>query len=151
MRLANHPMRTIVLLAATIVTVSVIDCPTVRSDEFQAQSTVGRFMEGLKPQNWKMPSLQSILPGQNERDQIKKRKDGLVQEVTESAKRSWQKTKDTLNPKRLIPTNLFGAGSQPNGQSQGGGFLSSLLGGGNSAQERAASASDFLRQDKPRR
>ena len=151
MRLVHRPIRTFLLLAAMTVAVCLIDSQLVCADEYQAQTPVGKFMQGINPQNWKMPTLQNILPGQIERDQIKKQKDGLVQEVANSAKRSWQKTKDTLNPMKMLQNKMFGGntGTQPAAQKQGGGFFSSLLGGGEADAKTASGVNDFLRQTKP--
>ncbi|NND96928.1 MAG: hypothetical protein HKN47_06320 [Pirellulaceae bacterium] len=126
------------------------------ADEYQAQTPVGRMMQGLNPQNWKMPSFRSLLPGQSEKDRIVTKKDSLVTEVKNTAQRSWTRTKTTLNPMKLIPvgfrTPSADSAPAPTTESSGPGFFGSLFGG---KSEPAAevqpetTVNDFLRQTKP--
>ncbi|GAA4470089.1 hypothetical protein [Novipirellula rosea] len=108
--------------------------------------TMGEFMSGLNPMNWKMPNFKSLLPGQDETARIKQKKEGLVSEVTQSASRSWQRTKEVLDPRRLMPA----PSTTPKDDSPG--FFASMFGGAKSAEEieaeRVATVSDFLAQPK---
>ena len=127
-----------------------------------ATNPISNLAGGLNPMNWKMPSFKmpafkSLLPGQKEKQRIVNKKDGLVNEVTQTASNSWRKTKEVLNPKRLIPTNMFAGNnnSKPAGTAdQTPGFFSSLLNGPKQAapsaekEEQVATVSDFLGQPK---
>ncbi len=148
----NYRMLAVVMatVLAVLTTVSVAD-----ADEYQAQTPIGRMFQGFNPANWKMPQMNSFLPGKADKDRIIKRKDGLVTDVKETASRSWTKTKETFNPKRLIPQNLFGStGPAASGQPKNvekAGFFSSLLGTGTSEVEQTSgtTVNDFLRQNRP--
>ncbi|TWU21023.1 hypothetical protein Pla52o_40550 [Novipirellula galeiformis] len=112
--------------------------------------TMGEFFSGLNPMNWKMPNFKSVLPGQDETARIKEKKDGLVSDVSATASRSWQRTKEVLDPRRLSPSNWLPAQSE-SPQSESPGFFSSLFGGKAEAEadsERVATVGDFLAQPK---
>ncbi|MGB7345399.1 MAG: hypothetical protein WBD20_14380 [Pirellulaceae bacterium] len=134
---------------------ALVATPMATADEYQPVTPVGRMMQGLNPANWKMPTMKTFLPGQADKDRIIKRKDGLVTDVKDTASRSWTKTKETLNPMRLIPTSLFTPMEQQAAPAsepvQKAGFFSSMFGGGQQAevQQTSGNVNDFLRQNKP--
>ena len=148
-------------VAFSMMVASTFATAPVQADEYAPQTPVGRMMQGLNPANWKMPqfkmpTIKSIMPGQEDKDRIIQRKNGLVDEVKGTAMRSWAKTKETLNPMRLIPSSFMGGsndGQQP--VKQTGGFFSNLLGGGSSnlaepsAVQPASGVNDFLNMSKP--
>lgn len=109
------------------------------------------LMQGLNPANWKMPKLKmptmdKFLPTKSEKDRVITKKDGLVQEVSKTAKKSWQRTKDTLNPMKLIPVGFRQNQQTTPAPKKEGGFFSGLFG----PKEEAAptsSVTDFLKQD----
>ncbi|WP_442505972.1 hypothetical protein SH528x_004791 [Novipirellula sp. SH528] len=107
--------------------------------------TMGEFVSGLNPMNWKMPNFKSMLPGQDDTVRIKQKKDGLVSDVTQTASRSWQKTKEVLNPRRLLPA----PSATPKDDSPG--FFASMFGAKSAAEtetDKVATVSDFLAQPK---
>ena len=157
MRFVTPQSRSIVL-AASLAVAAVVCMPAALSQttaqEYEPQTPVGRMMKGLNPANWKMPTMKTFMPGQEDKDRIIQRKDGLMTDVKETAARSWTKTKQTLNPMRLIPTGLFSGGDQSATETSQGvekaGFFGSLLGTPKSeVQQTSGTVDDFLRQNKP--
>ncbi|WP_147868756.1 hypothetical protein [Stieleria maiorica] len=118
-----------------------------------------RMVSGLNPMNWqmpklKMPTMSSFLPTKQEKDRVITKKDSLVDEVSTTAKKSWQRTKDTLNPMRLIPAG-FRQNSQttpaPQAKQQGGFFSNLFAPFPKSADEDTShSVNDFLKQEPVR-
>ena len=110
-------------------------------------------MGPLNPANWKMPSFkmpsfQGLMPGNDEKARIKKKKDGLFQEVTKTATNSWTKTKEVFNPAKLNPTNFFTASSRTPAKEKSPGFFSSLFSPAPQPRQ-TGSVTDFLSQDRP--
>jgi len=98
-----------------------------------------------------VPSFGGMLPGQDDRQRIVKKKDGLFADVGSTARRSWAKTKETLNPARLNPMNLFAAGdAAAPSEPKKPGFFSSLFAPPEEPTERVATVNDFLNQERPR-
>lgn len=124
-----------------------------------SKTPVGKAVSTLNPMNWKMPkfkrpAMQQVLPTQVEKQRIKERKNSLVSEVSQTASRSWKKTKQVLNPKRLLPTNLFAAGpEQPQPPQQQEveqvGFFEQLLRPMTPEPDQGTTVNDFLKQDRP--
>jgi hypothetical protein len=116
------------------------------------QTPVGRVVSGLNPMNWKMPKFGQMLPTKEEKTRIKDRKDGLMAEVKQTATRSWTKTKDVLNPKRLLPSNMFGTAAQPQQTAsttkEQPGFFGSLFTPQPEVRQ-VSSVNDFLSQERP--
>lgn len=117
---------------------------------------VTRMLSGLNPANWTMPkmslpSMDRFLPTKQEKDRVITKKNGFVDEVSNTAKSSWRRTKETLNPMRLIPAGFRQDGQtapapQPKKQ---GGFFSSLFSPFPEPEEDdiTSSVNDFLKQD----
>lgn len=118
-----------------------------------------RMLSGMNPANWtmpklKMPTMSTFLPTKQEKDRVITKKNGLVAEVSDTAKKSWQRTKDTLNPMRLIPAgfkqNAQTAPATP--EAQQGGFFSSLFAPFPKSDDADTkpSVNDFLKQQPVR-
>jgi len=104
------------------------------ADQVVQPSPFGQMISNLNPANWKMPKMPSfrgLLPKAEEKKKIKKKKDGLVDEVSKTASRSWSRTKRALNPRKLNPANFFTASSRspskPASGSKEPGFFRSLF------------------------
>lgn len=117
-----------------------------------------RMASGLNPMNWKMPKMKmptmdTFLPTKQEKDRVITKKDSLVTEVSNTAKQSWQRTKDTLNPMKLIP-----AGFRQNGETKPApkpesepGFFSRLFSPFPPKEEESTqSVTDWLKQEPVR-
>ncbi|QDV44584.1 hypothetical protein Enr13x_44520 [Stieleria neptunia] len=118
-----------------------------------------RMMSGLNPMNWqmpklKMPTMSTFLPTSDEKERVITKKDSLVDEVSTTAKKSWQRTKETLNPMRLIPAG-FRQDSQtspaPEPKQQGG-FFSNLFSPFPKSEDEEVnrSVNEFLKQEPVR-
>ena len=146
------------------------------AQDYEPQTPIGKMFQSMNPQNWKMPEMKmpkmrmpkmrmpsfgNIMPGKAEKDRIVKRKDSLVTEVKQTAHRSWTKTKQTLNPKRLIPAAFLADDNDrqsPVRQSSGGtldGFFGNIMSPpepfGDEESKSNSTVTDFLRQNKPMR
>src|SRR6056297_2956780 len=126
-----------------------------RADEFVPPSPVSRLAHGLNPANWslpKLPDLRTLLPGSQEKARIKKKKNSLVEEVSKTASASWQRTRQALDPQKLIPMRMFPASARtPSAQptAKEPGFFSSLFSFGKSSQDDEMTVNGFLRQSRP--
>ena len=146
------------MMLASLTDVSAQDSAT---DPQLPGNPLTRMMSGLNPMNWqmpklKMPTMSTFLPSKDEKERVITKKDSLVDEVSMTAKKSWQRTKDTLNPMRLIPAG-FRQDSQTTpapatATKQQGGFFSNLFSPfPKSADEDATqSVNDFLKQEPVR-
>jgi hypothetical protein len=124
---------------------------------------LSKVAQTLNPANWKMPSLPkapsfkmpAFLVPEADQNRIVERKDGLMTDVKNTASASWQRTKETFNPARLNPMNMFaGAGTESTAtkQSESPGFFSSLFGAPKAEtgpEERVANVNDFLGLERP--
>ena len=112
-----------------------------------------RMVSGLNPMNWKLPNFREMLPAQEEKARIKKKKDGLFDEVTQTASRSWNRTKEVLNPQKLNPVNFFPASARTPSSKQTEkaepGFFRSLFAPAEEPADDNATVTDFLRQSRP--
>jgi hypothetical protein len=132
-----------------------VDLPLVRADTVVQASPAARMLHAMNPVNWRMPQMpnfRDLLPGQDEKARIKKKKDGLVGEVGKTATNSWNKTKQVLNPQKLNPINYFPASSRtpaasPNEEKKPG-FFGSLF-GPPPPEEDEETVTDFLKQSRP--
>ncbi len=161
--MAMPTTRTSLIAVALVVALAAESAPAQESGSFSDRTTsntlgqtpIGRVVCGLNPMNWKMPKMptfQQVMPSTDEKTRIKKKKNSLVTEVSETANRSWNKTKQVLNPKRLLPSNLFAPKPetpQPPEVKQVG-FFESLLNPSLKKPQQNDSVNDFLKQDKPR-
>ena len=117
------------------------------ADQVAPKTPFGQMMSNLNPANWKLPSLQRMMPQAQEKARLKKKKDGLVSEVGKTASNSWNRTKDALNPQRFFtasartPANTAPEEKKP-------GFFQSLF-SPSIPKDENATMSSFLKQDRP--
>jgi len=101
---------------------------------------------------FRMPSF--LVPN-DDQERIVERKNGLMTDVKTTASKSWQRTKETFNPARLNPMNMFagtGTETKSTSQSDSPGFFSSMFGAPQAAsgpEERVANVNDFLELERP--
>ena len=147
------------LVALTLTMLLALDLSTASADTVVEPSPLGQMASGLNPANWKMPewkmpSFQQMLPSQDEKARITKKKDGLFSEVGKTASNSWKKTKQALNPQKLNPVRFFQASSRtnvaPKPKSTKPGFFSSLF-SPRQEEPQSTTVSDFLQQSRPNR
>lgn len=161
----THPQRCLSMrhLAAWMVVLLgslLLDQSTASAQE--PTNPFAKMAQGLNPANWKAPSmpkapkfrLPSFLVPQDEQNRIVERKDGLMTDVKNTASRSWQRTKETFNPAKLNPMNMFaGMSGPPKEKSSSPGFFSNMFGGGAAAnpgpEERVANVNDYLSLPRP--
>lgn len=122
------------LVAFGFVGVLLMGPAAVGAQDASATTPFGQWVHNLNPVNWRMPkfpTFRSLLPRQEEQARIRKKQEGLVEEVSKTASGSWQRTKEALNPQRFAPSKLFPASaktpSTPPDQ-QRPGFFQSLFG-----------------------
>lgn len=148
--------RFILLASLTLLSVANATAQEPAMDPQLPGNPLTRMMSGMNPANWtmpklKMPSMSRFLPTKQEQDRVITKKDSLVTEVSNTAKKSWQRTKDTLNPMRLIPAGFKqGAETTPAPPAkQEPGFFSRLFSPFPEPAEQSASSTvtDFLKQD----
>ena len=169
MRSTTPQMKLTVIVAALICTGTIGTDRASAQDGYEPQTPVGKMAQSLNPQNWQMPKfkmpkfkmpemktpmLKRILPGADEKDRIVKRKNSLVSEVKQTAHRSWTKTKEMLNPMRLIPASFLAPADEsvkPAEKSSAmNGFFGNVLNRPEPAKKNDdATVTDFLRQTKP--
>jgi len=128
------------------------------ADTVVEPSPIGQLVNGLNPMNWrmpqwKMPNFKQLLPGTDEQTRIKKKKDGLFDEVSKTASNSWNKTKQVLNPQKLNPINYFPASARTPSprkpvQTEPG-FFRSLFTPRAAPEKDNSTVTDFLRQSRP--
>ena len=121
------------------------------ADTVIGPSPMTRLVNGLNPANWKMPDFRSILPGQEEKTRIKKKKDGLMSEVTTTASNTWTKTKEVFDPQKLNPARMFPASARTPSkreESTKPGFFRSLF-TPDPPEKDVSTVTDFLRQSRP--
>ena len=102
---------------------------------------------------WKMPTFSGILPKKEETMRIKKKKDGLFDEVSKTASSSWQRTKQAFSPKNLNPVRFLPASAKtpsPAAEKKSDpGFFQSIF-GPRPQTESPQTVTDFLGQPKPK-
>ena len=122
-----------------------------------APGPIGRMMHGLNPMNWKMPqmkmpklpTMKNLLPTKQEKKRVIEKKNNFVDEVSQTAKKSWQRTKKTLNPMNYIPAGFKQNRTvEPAPKTEGGGFFSGLF--SPTTPKKSETPNDFLRQDPVR-
>lgn len=144
----------VVLLAASQVCLS-----TNVSAQDAEPGVFTKAAQTLNPTNWKMPSapkfrLPAFLVPNEDQDRIVQRKDSLFTDVKTTASKSWQRTKETFNPARLNPMNMFAGNTTApkTAEPESPGFFGSLFGAPKAAsgpEERVANVNDFLGLDRP--
>ena len=120
------------------------------ADEVVKESPMATFARNLNPANWKMPNFRTLLPGQDEKARITKKKDGLVSEVSQTASNSWNKTKQMFSPERMNPARMFTASARTPStkeKSDKPGFFRSLF--APPEPEPSSTVTEFLRQSRP--
>ena len=100
-----------IVIGAALTLFLLADFSTAAAQERAEATPTGSMASGLNPLNWempqwKMPNFREMLPAPEEKARIKKKKDGLFDEVTQTASRSWNRTKEVLNPQKLNPANF---------------------------------------------
>ncbi|MCM2370046.1 hypothetical protein [Aporhodopirellula aestuarii] len=118
-----------------------------------AQDSQPSGFQKLNPMNWRMPSfrLPNFLVPNSDQERIVERKEGLVSDIKGTASRSWQRTKETFNPARLNPMNMFAGASDTAETKKEPGFFSSLLSPApREPEERVATVNDWLDQERPK-
>ncbi len=146
-------VRCVTLFALLFSSVVFLDPGQCRADEATPTTPFGRMVHGLNPANWKMPTFSGLLPQQEEKARLTKKKDSLVDEVGQTASNSWNRTKTALNPQRLNPVRFFTASAAtpatPTQQEQKPGFFSSLFSPSAPPEKTSTTTSDFLSQPRP--
>lgn len=134
------------------------DLTTASAQTEVEPSPIGQMASGLNPMNWrmpqwKMPNFRQLLPGNDEKARIVKKKDGLFDEVGKTASNSWNKTKNALNPQNLNPVKFLPASARtpaPSPQQESKpGFFRSLFAPAPPAKDDSATVTDFLSQSRP--
>ncbi len=128
-------LNSVVGLTAALLLAWTLNQTPASADEVIEPSPMSQLVSGLNPANWtmpqwKMPDFRSIMPGQEEKVRIKKKKDGLFTEVKTTASNSWTKTKQVLDPQKLNPARMFPASTRtPSRQTEPAkpGFFQSLF------------------------
>ena len=107
------------ILTAVVIVAAVVgsNADEVTADELIKPSPTARLARGLNPANWqmpkwKMPDVRSIMPGQDEKARIKKKRDGFFDEVGKTASNSWSKTKAAFSPENFSPMRMFPASAR---------------------------------------
>ena len=129
-----------------------------RAEDTTGPSPMRRMVDTMNPTNWKMPTFlkmpkfSGIMPAKQDQMRIKKKKDGLVADVSQTASRSWQRTKESLSPQNLNPIKFFPASartpSKPKTDNEPG-FFGSLF-APRPQPQNPSTVNDFLGQAKPR-
>ncbi|MCC9603603.1 hypothetical protein LOC67_23890 [Stieleria sp. JC731] len=145
-------IRSAAFAAAVLTTLFVLSPSTGFAQEttpdLPPASPVSQLVSNLNPLNWKMPSMGSILPSKAEKDRVITKKNSLVTEVSTTAKKSWQRTKETLNPMRLIPAGFRTPSTETKpAEPKSEGFFSKLFSPFPPKEEDEATVTDWLRQD----
>ncbi|MGB0598954.1 MAG: hypothetical protein ACPGLY_19895 [Rubripirellula sp.] len=131
--------------------------PSSFADEVVPPSPVERLARGLNPVNWqmpkwKMPDLSSLLPGNEEKARIKKKKDGFFGEVSNTASNSWNKTKAAFSPDKFSPMQIFPASSRTPSKTAvkpKRGFFESLFSPLPAREESNETVNQWLNQPRP--
>lgn len=107
------------------------------------------MFSALNPANWKMPKMSTFLPSKKEKERVITKKNSLVDEMSITAKQSWQRTKTTLNPMRLIPAGFKTNSQTKPAPKKEGGFWSNLFAPFPKSDRELdkPDVNDFLRQD----
>ncbi len=118
------------------------------ADEAIQLSPFQRMVRGLNPANWKVPGWNALLPQNEEKARIKKKKDGLVEEVSKTASTSWNRTKQALNPVKFFTASSRSATPPTDAEAKRSGFFQWLF-TPSPPPDEDSSVSDFLKQSRP--
>jgi len=102
--------------------------------------TTSSGSQWYNPMQWQMPSL----PWGGEPPRIRKKSQGLMADMNQSAKRGWAKTKSVLDP-----SQLFVSDPKPASSKSAPGFWEGLFGPSEEKRE-VRTVNDFLSQPHPR-
>lgn len=91
------------------------------------------------PTQWQLPSM----PWSSEQPRIRKKSQGVVTDMNQSAKRGWAKTKSVLDPSKM-----FVSDPKPAREKSTPGFWDGLFGA--DEEESKPSVNEFLSQPHPR-
>ncbi len=136
----------------------ILCCSPAPADEVNRPSPVRRMVDTMNPTKWqmptflKMPKFSGILPAKQDQTRIKKKKDGLMEDVTQTASSSWKRTKEVFSPQNLNPIKFFPASAKtpsPAKADEGPGFFGSLF-APRPQPQRPSTVNGFLGQEKPR-
>jgi hypothetical protein len=154
-RKRSFQIATLTLL--TLLPIAAADAQQPETDAPLPGNPLTRMMTGLNPANWnmpklKMPTMATFLPSKQEKERVITKKDSLVDEVSNTAKQSWKRTKDTLNPMRLLPAGFKQTSPTKTAPKKQGGFFSSLFAPFPPDSDRSdkPSVNDWLKQDPVR-
>lgn len=153
-------------LVLAAVTVALCGCGhELRADSPFEQNRLARLAGRLNPMTWELPefrppgwdvpSFDNVLPGHGDHQRVIKKKHGLLSEVSQTAKKTWWRTRATLHPRNLDPANLFADSAESRDDAtppdRSPGFLRSLFGSPDQPDKRVASIDDFMSRPRPRR
>ena len=154
----NTPAKYVAIVIASLSMVMFTDLAKLNADTVEESSRLGQVANAMNPFNWKMPkfkmpNFKSVLPNKAEQTEVKKKKDGLFDEVGKTVSNSWTKTKNALNPKNMNPTKFFTASSKKPAKNElkkdkQPVFWSSLLNPWPEEKPQKNTVSDFLRQPR---
>jgi hypothetical protein len=151
----NTRLNSVLVLIATLLLALTLAPSAAKADTAMGPSPASRLVQNLNPANWtmpqwKMPDFKSLLPGQQEKTRIKKKKEGLFTEIGDTASNSWAKTKEMFNPQKLSPARMFPASARTPSQSEPSkpGFFKSLF-TPEPPKKEVETVTDFLRQSRP--
>jgi hypothetical protein len=152
----NKTAKRVSAAAAALMLLLLADLSVATADDVLEPTPMQQFAHGLNPLNWrmpqwKMPDFRQLLPGNDEKTRIKKKKDGLVDEVTKTASNSWQKTKQAtakLNPVNFLPASSRTPSSSTSRNEEKPGFFRSLF-TPPPPEPNDTTVTDFLRQSRP--
>lgn len=149
----NKMAKGISIGAAALALVMLLQTQNASAQDPAQPSAFGQLARNLNPMNWKMPNFGSLLPGNDEKARIKKKKDGLFDEVGKTASNSWSKTKAALDPQKLNPVNYLPASSRtpsPKKPEQTKpGFFRSLFAPSAEPERQDGTVTGFLSQPRP--
>lgn len=95
----------------------------------------------LAPTQWKWPTM----PWSTEPPRIKKKSQGMMSDMNQSAKRGWTKTKDALNPGRYFVSDPDPKPSKSASKNAEPGFWDNLF-GTKPPEKEVKTVNDFLSQ-----
>lgn len=150
----------VVLLAAVLIALPA--SASAQAPGGDGPGPFGQMMNGLNPANWKLPQMQmpkmkmpqmpkfgQMLPNKQEKQRVIEKKNNFVSEVSQTAKNSWKRTRETLNPMKYIPAG-FKQNRTPKPKTNQGGFFQGLFGPREQTPTKPSSPSEFLRQESIR-